>query len=200
MAVSMRNPLLVAAGATLLVSLVGLQVARTNLHDIQTEHPSEVGFSSEGGTTKLAVFVGSADCVASNHADLPNALQLVRERMSGQANDRGDRFLMIGVSVNNSPEDGLEHLASYGYGLFDEVSSGGGWLNSSILRFLLRDQVGSRVTPQLILAEYDVGMVENNGRSYPQFSKDRIISRYFGYAQIMGIARAMMTETATRER
>jgi len=97
----------------------------------------------------VATYIGSPDCPACTSSDFHRALRDALERLSEEGTSRGYVVRRIGVAATGDARRGFEFLL--GYGEWDEVSTGGGWMNSALATHLWG--VGRQpVTPQLLLS------------------------------------------------
>jgi hypothetical protein len=124
--------------------LIATTVAATSIHKSAapavTREVIAVYLGTEGTDGGMAMVVG----------DMQSAL-------SKQASAGGYRFVARGVSLEPSVQGGLRHLARLGS--FDEVSVGGNWGNSTVVRYLGGTDHDSvhRSIPQVVLLEREVG-------------------------------------------
>ena len=79
----------------------------------------------------IAVYFGTigTDSVSGMVA----AVRDMKSALRQQATSSGRRFISRGVSLEPSVEDGVRHLGLFGS--FDEVSLGGNWTNSAVVRY-----------------------------------------------------------------
>lgn len=112
----------------------------------------------QAGTEFLAIFVGSSTCGASEFPGLVEAVQRIRMKLRSKTAKENKLFISIGVALDQDPWVGIKFLEQFGP--FDEVLSGGSWLNTGSLAYILRDFPSRRAIPQLILVERDV-MIES---------------------------------------
>lgn len=120
----------------------------------------ELGMSSDSllpsDSLELSfVYVGSSTCPACNVQFLPGVMDRLKRQVAVQAVARGWKFTMVGVARDMSPSQGLSHLE--GLGPFHEVTSGRGWLNMGVQRYVFSTFPGRAATPQviLLLQEFD---------------------------------------------
>lgn len=106
----------------------------------------------ERPTTQLvALVITSSSCAYaasdSFRIELVHVLNALRAYAPQQM--QNGEVLLAGVSIDHDPEVGLAALRKLGP--FDEISVGGSWLNSQIVRFGLRDFPHRVGTPSLVL-------------------------------------------------
>ena len=97
------------------------------------------------------VFVTSSTCGPSNEPTLPDTIENLKLIVQARAMNTGRSFAAIGVARDRQVEAGLRHLV--GFGQFDEVSSGRGWLNMGLLKFVYEELPGVAATPQVVVVE-----------------------------------------------
>jgi hypothetical protein len=103
----------------------------------------------EPGEQLVMVYIGSSTCGWSNDPALPGAVEELKVRLSQDAVERGVSFKAVGVAVDASPDDGMEHLSRFGK--FDELAAGYGWANSSAARYLGSSGAARLATPQIVV-------------------------------------------------
>src|SRR5688572_20570373 len=96
----------------------------------------------------IMVYVGAEGTDGSMAPVVAN----MRTAVERQAIARGFRFVAHGVSIEPTVQGGMRHLARLG--TFDEVSVGGNWGNSAVVRYLSGDSRDSlQRIPQVVLVE-----------------------------------------------
>ena len=138
------------------------------------------------GTEVLAVFLASSTCGALEYPGLVEAMDRIRRTLRAAASREGKTFVAVGVSLDQDPWHGAEFLKKLGQ--FDEILSGGSWLNTGSIAFILRDFPGRRSIPQLVLVERDVTMSGNNG---VESVNDRFVTRKIGAEAIVNFAASL---------
>jgi hypothetical protein len=188
-------PILPAIGRNLLTAVVvigafafGFWTTERRSPATAPEQPEQV--QSGAGPELLVVFVTSSGCGASQYAGLTSALPLIRERLRLKAGRAGRRFVSIGVAVDQDPSIGIEFLKKFGP--FDEVISGGGWLNTGSVMFMIRDFPSREALPQLVLLERDVSVTKASGISQVN---ERLVDRKIGNIDIVTYSQSIKTES-----
>jgi len=143
------------------------------------------------GTEFLAIFVGSSTCGACQYPGLREALDQIRETLREEVERQNKLFISVGVSLDQSPWVGTEFLE--GFGPFDEILSGGGWMNVGSISFIVRDFPSQRSIPQLILMERDVKL---DGGSILSVD-DRLVGRKIGAGGIVNYATILLSSSPT---
>jgi hypothetical protein len=156
--------------------------ARTTIDARSPEPRATTSGRIAKGTEVIAFFIASSGCGASQHPKLPSALARIRTNLGAQAHGEGKRFVYAGVAVDENPQTGLNFLKPFGP--FDEVMSGGGWVGSGSIEFMVRGLPGALALPQLLVIERDVS--PENGQIV--VSSDRIVRRVLGFVEIFRLA------------
>lgn len=129
----------------------------------------------------IAVYVGAigTDSLTGMSETLSDMSVAVRRQTASS----GRGFLMRGVSIEPMVEDAVRHLSSLAH--FDEISAGGNWTNSAVVRYLgINDgRVSDSPIPELILLERDV---RSDGSRTLQVGEERELARFTGLDQIKG--------------
>jgi hypothetical protein len=110
------------------------------------------------------------------------AVNDVRETLRQTAPREHKPLVSVGISLDQDPLIGIDFLKRFGP--FDEVLSGGGWLNTGSIAFVVRHFPARRAIPQLIIVERDV-VLESNSAS---ILNERLISRKIGADAIVRFA------------
>lgn len=134
--------------------------------------------SLSSGTEVVLVYVGSSTCVWSNVPRLPKLIEHIKLTLQANAEAEGKLFFAVGVARDRDSDRGLRHLRSFG--AFDEVMSGGSWLNTGILKYVFEDLPGPAATPQLVVLERQVQVREGNY----SVTDERILARAVGLEEI----------------
>lgn len=130
------------------------------------------------GTEVVLVYVGSSTCAWSNVPRLPKLVEELKLTLQARAKSEGKTFFTVGVARDLESDRGLRHLEDFG--TFDEVMSGGSWINTGILKYIFDDLPGPAATPQLVLLERLVEVREGNY----SIVDERILARAVGLEEI----------------
>jgi hypothetical protein len=132
----------------------------------------------------IAVYLGTEGTDA--RSGMVEAVRDMKAALSRQAQTSGRHFISRGVSLEGSVSQGLRHLALFG--AFDEVSVGGNWTNSSVVRYLGMDMGdhSRALIPQVVLLEREV---RSDGPESLVVGPEREIGRYIGTRDIAGWAK-----------
>ena len=123
----------------------------------------------------IAVYLGTEGTDA--RSGMVDVVRDMKSALKQQAASSGRTFVSRGVSLAPSVEGGIRHLALFGP--FDEVSLGGNWTNSAVVRYLGGDMSNQQraAIPQVIVLERDV---QRDGGSMLLVGPEREIARYIG--------------------
>lgn len=127
----------------------------------------------------IAVYLGTVGTDAES--GMPTAVRDMKVALVSQTTASGRQFISRGVSLEPSVDGGLRHLALLGP--FDEVSVGGNWTNSAVVRYLGNDIGPDRPharVPQVVLLQRDIR--EDNDRL--DVGPERELGRYIGSDEI----------------
>lgn len=136
-----------------------------------------------GTTAEFAmVYIGSSTCVFCQDAQLPGYLAAIRDQLGEQARAQGRASASVGISVDPSAADGVEHLGAMAD--FDEVVAGRNWANIGAMRYLWDDLPGQPATPQVILVSRDVV----NGEDTIYLRNEAVMHRAVGIDEVERLA------------
>lgn len=105
-------------------------------------------------TEVIAVFISSSFCGANSLAGFPEAVVEMKSRLRAKAAEEGKVFRSVGVSVDWDPYVGADYLRQFGD--FDEIVSGGNWLNTATQQYIWGDFSFPAAVPQMIVLERQV--------------------------------------------
>ncbi len=127
----------------------------------------------------IAVYLGTEGTDA--RSGMIEAVRDMRVALQRQAASSGRRVVMRGVSLEPSVADGVRHLSQFG--TFDEVSLGGNWTNSAVVRYLGSDMGdhSRALIPQVVVLEREV---REGGPESLVVGPERELARYIGTDQI----------------
>ncbi len=119
----------------------------------------------------IAVYIGSV----GTDGGMSTVVADMRAALQRQASMGGFRFIGRGVSIDPTVEGGIRHLARLG--TFDEISVGGNWGNSAVVRYAGGDsRSGVQLVPQVVLLEREVRADERT----IEFGPERELGRFTG--------------------
>ncbi len=130
-------------------------------------------------TEVVAVYVGSIG--TDSLTDMTRVLSDMSTALRRQTASSGRGLVTRGVSIEPSVEGGMRHLSRLG--AFDEVSVGGNWTNSAVVRYLGADdgRVSDSPIPELILLERTV---RSDNTRMLQVGPERELARFVGLDRI----------------
>ena len=132
-------------------------------------------------TEVIAVYVGSTG--TDSLTGMARVLSDMGTALRRQTASSGRGLIMRGVSIEPSVEGGIRHLSRLG--AFDEVSVGGNWTNSAVVRYLGANdgRVSDSTIPELILLERTV---RSDNTRMLQVGPERELTRFAGVDRISG--------------
>lgn len=127
----------------------------------------------------IAIYFGTEGTDAQS--GMIDAVRNMRIALQHQAGAAGQRFVLHGVSLEPSVDGGIKHLARFG--VFDEISVGGNWTNSAVVRYLGGDMSNRdrAAIPQVVLLEREV---RQEGSRSLLVGPEHELGRYVGTGQI----------------
>jgi hypothetical protein len=130
-------------------------------------------------TEVIAVYVGSPG--TDSMTGMAHVLSDMGTALRRQTASSGRGLIMRGVSIEPSVEGGIRHLSRLG--AFDEVSVGGNWTNSAVVRYLgVSDgRVSDSPIPELVLLERTV---RSDNTRMLQVGPERELTRFVGLDKI----------------
>lgn len=137
------------------------------------------------GTELVVVYMGSANCAWSNRDSVSLAVREIKSVLADRAEERGHAFASLGVALDWSVEEGLDHLEEFGH--FDEVAAGRNWLNHAAIDYLWKDVPGRAATPQVLVLKRSIRGPDDRspGRRY-DVGDPELVVRKVGYDEITG--------------
>ena len=133
--------------------------------------------SGEVATQLVAVLSISSDCKASDKVELKGLWRAVRTVLGGSSSEAGFGFRGIGVSLDRASVSAIKDLQNIGD--FEEYAVGGGWTNTAVLHYVVRDLAGLPAVPQLVIVQRRIPP----GRVLT-VTADSLIGRYVGVETI----------------
>ena len=130
-------------------------------------------------------YIGSSTCHFCNVPAIPKSVNNIRDDLLIKSQQNVFGFSMVGISKDMVITEGLHHLSKIGR--FDEVTTGKGWLNAGILKYIYGEIPGRAATPQLlvILRQYRMIARKTNGSpSFRGINSEELIARKIGVEEI----------------
>lgn len=122
----------------------------------------------------LLVVIVSPTCQWSNSPELPTVIEDIKTRLATRAAAASLSFAVVGLAQSDIAEDGLRFLRRFGR--FDELSSGNGWDNTGLVRFMHDKSSVELATPQLVIVERYPGSDE--------YFSDSVVGQIMGLENI----------------
>lgn len=169
------------AGLLVAIALGSFLATDRMLHGTPTtslRHPQRGG----EGVEVLAIFIASSTCGASEFPGLLEAMKQIRGHLKARAIREEKVFVSVGVALDQDPVAGISFLEKFGP--FDELASGGGWMNGTALTFVTRDMPAEMAIPQLIIVERAV----TSRHRQIEGAADRLVARKVGADAIVTFA------------
>lgn len=124
------------------------------------------------GPQLVAVYFGARDCGFCMQPAFKSAIRRLGTALATQAAAAGRTFHFLAVAVDWDAAEGVEYLRQLGE--FDEISTGGKWLNTAVAQRLFLD--GRAGVPTLVLYERTITAVPENDTLV--FSPERELARF----------------------
>lgn len=163
----------VAVGS--LVALAAVALSATSVYSKKAPPPAVT-------REVIAVYIGTE----GTDGGMATVVGDMKTSLARQALASGRKFVSRGVSLEPGVPEGLAHLARLGP--FDEVSLGGNWTNSAVVRYLGNNIGRTRdsAIPQVVLLEREVTTVDFR---HMDVGPEREIGRFIGTGEIDGWVR-----------
>ena len=168
--------------------LIGSYLITKVINDNKSSYHSLNKTSYSGKEVKYElqlIYIGSSTCHFCNVPAIPKSVNNIRDDLLTKSQKNGLGFSMIGISKDMVITEGLSHLSKIGR--FDEVTTGKGWLNAGILKYIYGEIPGRAATPQLLvtLREYRMIAKKANGNSsFRGINSEELIARKVGVEEI----------------
>lgn len=149
-------------------------------------------WQSDTGPQLVMIYFGSAGCAWSNQPGLSEAVEALKMRLAGFAEQQSMGFKAVGVAFDWDLESGVDHLRKYGR--FDEIATGSHWGNTLAMRYLWPDESLSPNTPQVVVYKR-LFTTPADSTARPSFSESdlELLSAASGLDQILEWARSEAT-------
>lgn len=135
----------------------------------------------EKGGELVLVYIGSEFCGFSNRPDLPKIIDGIKREIKRKSDRINYSFTTIGIAQNIRVHDGLTHLSKFAP--FDEISTGRGWLNESLQKYVWKDIPGNAATPQVIIIKRKIDPIREKSKSV-SIENEQVLIRKTGYKSI----------------
>ena len=128
----------------------------------------------DAGEELMLVVVGSSTCRWSSTDDFVELVAEVRTAIRQVADQNGTALAIMGVSLDERPDDGVKYLGRFGG--MDEMSVGRGWRNTAIGKYIFGSFPGRAATPQLLVIART--LTQHGGQW--GFANERVLARKIG--------------------
>lgn len=134
------------------------------------------------GDHLVLLYVGSARCVWCKNPALPGYLAIIRDSLAAAAARSGFQFSTVGVAVDVLKGEGLEHLAHVAN--FDQVASGGSWLNEIFSDVIWSTYGAPSATPQILVVTRTVSRHADVDAVTYTVDREQLVARKSGLRAI----------------
>lgn len=175
---SRRLPWLFAAG--LAAILMGFLVGRQWVVANAAPAPAPPLVRGEAPSSQLLMILYvSSTCSWCNQEELPDIVEGIRRGLRQAAENSSRAFVTLGVSVDQSPDVGIEYLKRFGS--FHQVAAGNAWGNVAAIDF--RGLPTIDATPQVVVVERTLGGWADDG-TVLSVRDARILARKMGFYEL----------------
>jgi hypothetical protein len=84
-------------------------------------------------------------------ADVKAAIGALRGTLARAYEGRYASITVVGVAINTDLREGLAYLNSIGLDHFDEITTGRGWQNGEVIRWIQRGQAAPAAVPLIVV-------------------------------------------------
>jgi hypothetical protein len=144
------------------------------------------------------VYVAQSTCPWCKRKETASAIRSAVESLRQRADSVGIAFHSVGVAVEGAAQAGVTYLA--GVADFDEVLSGGRWVNVGALRYVWDTHQGIGAVPQVIVGVRSLVTPESTGSTLFGVTSEDILVRKIGMFEIQRWLAAGMPMPAIPER
>lgn len=138
----------------------------------------------------LLIYIGSSSCPFCNDSRLSPIIDSIVDKIKSYSDSLNYSFKFIGISNDFNIKSGVEHLESL-YD-FDEISTGSGYNNSGIIRYLWDYDVPIKKVgiPQLVLVQRKYQRSDSTNLPFRLLEKERILNRSVGINSIISLSKS----------
>lgn len=130
----------------------------------------------------LAVLIASSTCAGSKVSGFHRAVHVIAEKLDREAEEQHLTPLLVGVSVDNSVEQGIKFLS--GLGDFNEVIAGMYLRNLGVQQYISGPFPGPLIYPQILILTRTTQL----RKGVMTFSNERVIERAVGADKIIALS------------
>lgn len=150
---AVRNKLVVGILLTS-ACIVGLLLARRMWVDASAVHTAAVPRDTARTRNEVVfVFIGDIKCQICRSDEFTSTLDRLILGLRGEVAARGDLFRAVGVVITPDIRGGYAYLRKHGR--WDEISLGGGWLNTLAVQNVWRGESRGAV-PQVVVFAHSI--------------------------------------------
>jgi hypothetical protein len=132
----------------------------------------------------LLVFIGASFCHAADVPGFPETVETMKTDFRREGRERNVTATIVGAALDWDPTTGLSWLNNFGS--FDQLTSGGNWLNLAAVNYIFRDVPGQPALPQVLVVQRHVTISKGN----IQVSDEHLVARKLGADEITQWVRA----------
>jgi hypothetical protein len=103
------------------------------------------------GRQLIAYVFGGSRCSICRSAEVKQAVGGLKETLRRAHSSSFSTVLVVGVAINTDLKEGLGYLSSIGLDSFDEITTGGGWQNEHVIRWIQRTRTAAASVPLVIM-------------------------------------------------
>lgn len=144
--------------------------------------PAHPTFTMQTGDQLVVAFVTASWGRGLDQPELREALDSLWAVLPREAERQRLSIMFLGAALDRDPNAGYRALQGM---QFDQVVTGGWWLNMVSVQYLFRDFPGQPSVPQLILFRRRIEL----GESSIRIGADSVIGRFVGTGEIAEFAR-----------
>lgn len=161
---------------------LGIDAATLNADTLSPRMAKRLGLRSRRPATEIVTVVISATfCVANSVKGFHEAARAIPGLMNAQVANRPEMITRtIGIALDHDPRAGAEYL--FRLAEFDEVVSGGNWLNTATEKFLFGTYRWAPAIPQVVIMERTVTWSE---AAFPLVEGEKVLATIIGADSIM---------------
>ncbi len=134
--------------------------------------PTAPALRHSSGEQYVVVLVSASQCSLSEARELRRHWEKLNDYVGSRAEASGATVYTIGASLDSDVRAGMAALAEVAP--FDEVAVGGGWLNTTVLRYVIRDFASHPSVPQMLVLSRKVTV-----GAWPDATSDSLLMRFY---------------------
>jgi hypothetical protein len=103
------------------------------------------------GRQLIAYVFGGSRCAICRKTEVKEAVAALKGTLRRAHGSSFRTVMVVGVAVNTDLGEGLGYLKSIGLDSFDEITTGGGWQNEEVIRWIQRGKHAEAAVPLVIV-------------------------------------------------